>query len=280
MVMQADNYLLRNSKKIARIVKDPVAAWARFYDRMDYRIEYARPPCTYHPDRDWERHLHERIGVDFPCDAVAEFHELWPRIAALVAAKGYQFGPESYLGWNDGDPELVRAAWCLVRHLRPTNVVETGVGHGVTTRFILEALERNGHGKLWSIDLPPSNEAAAAQVAIAVDGFAPERWQLLRGTSRRYLPGLLATLDEIDLFIHDSLHTRRNVCFEVEQAKRHLTPGGFIVIDDIDTNWGFHALSEAGSADRLIVCQSEPVHPDHRRFDDRGLFGVIQTSSR
>jgi hypothetical protein len=33
-------------------------------------------------------------------------------------------------------------------------VVETGVAHGVTSRFILEALSRNGDSHLWSIDLP------------------------------------------------------------------------------------------------------------------------------
>jgi len=59
---------------------------------------------------------------------------------------GHRLGPESYFGWNDGDPELVRAIWCLIRHLNPAVVVETGVARGFTTRLILEALERNGWG--------------------------------------------------------------------------------------------------------------------------------------
>jgi hypothetical protein len=33
--------------------------------------------------------------------------------------------------------------------------VETGVGSGVTTSFILHAMAANGEGRLWSIDLPP-----------------------------------------------------------------------------------------------------------------------------
>jgi hypothetical protein len=34
-------------------------------------------------------------------------------------------------------------------------LVETGVAHGITSRFVLEALQRNGGGRLWSIDVPP-----------------------------------------------------------------------------------------------------------------------------
>lgn len=70
--------------------------------------------------------------------------------------KGIRVGPESFKGWNDGDAGLVRAIWCLTRHLRPSNLVETGVAHGLTSRLILEALERNEAGHLWSIDHPPS----------------------------------------------------------------------------------------------------------------------------
>ena len=61
----------------------------------------------------------------------------------------------SYSGWNDGDPGLTRAIWCLIHHLAASQVVETGVAHGVTTRLVLEALQRNGGGRLWSIDVPP-----------------------------------------------------------------------------------------------------------------------------
>src|ERR1700759_5282966 len=44
-------------------------------------------------------------------------------------------------------------AWC--RKHRPNLVMETGVGHGVTSAFILQALAVNQSGELWSVDLPP-----------------------------------------------------------------------------------------------------------------------------
>lgn len=208
-----------------------------------------------------------------------ELAEVWRNIGELVVAKGYRFGPESFYGYNDGDPEFIRAIWCLIRHRRPRVVVETGVAHGITTRVILEALECNGSGRLWSIDRPPAEPDMAAQIGAAVGTFARERWQLLPGSSRRLLPDLLARLGSIELFIHDSLHTQRNVCFEVELARQALMPGDCIVVDDIDTNRGFHRLMAERPEDRYLICQSLPIHPDPRRFDSKGLFGIVQVKA-
>lgn len=270
------NQLTTALNRAARIARDPSGAFERFVNRMDRRIEYARPAPAYHADPDWRHRLHDLIGTAFPCDIAREFDDIWPKIAALCIAKGVHFGPASFYGWNDGDPELGRALWCLVRHLRPTNIVETGVAHGISSRVMLEALERNGHGRLWSIDPPPVEARLGSEIAVAVDGVAAERWRLVPGTSRRVLPGLLAELGRIDLFVHDSLHTKRNLRFEVAHAVKFLQPGGVIVIDDIDTNWGFHALMRQRPGDRFLVCQSEPVRPDLRRFDGKGLFGIMQ----
>jgi hypothetical protein len=129
----------------------------------------------------------------------------------------------SFQWWNDGDAGFVRTIWCLVRHLRPRKIVETGVAHGVTSRFILEALKRNGDGHLWSIDLPPLERQWREQVGVAVGDRFPDRWSYIRGSSRRHLPNLLSQLGEIDLFIHDSLHSERNVRFEIDPRVRRTT---------------------------------------------------------
>lgn len=51
------------------------------------------------------------------------FWGLWPEIIKELETKGIQAGPESFGSWNDGDAGLVRAIWCLTRHLRPRNVI-------------------------------------------------------------------------------------------------------------------------------------------------------------
>jgi Methyltransferase domain len=162
-------------------------------------------------------------------------------------------------------------------HLRPVNVVETGVAHGLTSRFILEALETIGVGKLWSIDLPPLNPTTRQEVGVAVRqrGVPVDRWTYIAGTSRRGLPALLSRLGRIDLFIHDSMHSNRNVTFELECAWRYLSAGGVIVVDDTDANRAFDTFARAHPEHPSFVCTAEPLSPDMRRFNQKGLFGII-----
>src|SRR5439155_326535 len=54
---------------------------------------------------------------------------------------------------REGYEEGVRL-YAIVRELRPRVAVETGVCNGVSTAFLLLALEANGFGELHSIDLP------------------------------------------------------------------------------------------------------------------------------
>jgi hypothetical protein len=268
-------FLRRPVLALAAAASDPLEALTAFQDRNVERREGPTPPDLYTAEADWEHRLHSLLGHPFPCEASAEFWALWPEVIKELNLKGIQAGPESFKGWNDGDAALVRAIWCLTRHLQPRNVVETGVAHGVTSRFILEALDGNGSGHLWSIDHPPLEPEWHEQIGLAVDGRFPDRWSYIRGSSRRRLPGLLTQLREIDLFVHDSLHSEHNVRFEVDRAWAALRPGGAIVIDDIDANRGFRSFTQSFSGHQPLICESEPLRPDLRRFNKKGLFGII-----
>ena len=100
------------------------------------------------------------------------------------------------------------------------------------------------------------------------------RWTYVRGTSRQRLPRLLARLGRVDLFVHDSRHTEENVRFELTQAWSMLGPGGVVVADDIDMNWGFHGFVNGIPAVQWLRCHAEPLRPDLKRFEARGLFGI------
>ncbi len=278
MVALAFNYYRRNPGAAAKLLRDPAGAWWRIYDRAGMYLDQRRPRHIYRPDRDWETRLLAWLGAA-PSTVAAggdDFRALWPEIVALLEAKGFRTGPQSFFSGNDGDPEFVRAIWHMARHFRPEKIVETGVAHGVSTRFILEALKRNHAGRLWSIDLAPTDPDAAAQVGAAAQGCCPERWRLIEGSSRRRLPSLLAEIAPIDLFIHDSLHTTPHVRFELETAWPALRQGGYVVVDDIDTNWAFHDFVAAHSDAAALICQSEPIRPDPRRPDRKGIFGLIR----
>jgi hypothetical protein len=268
-------YLLRHPLSIVDLASHPLELGTKVVDTYVAEQEQRRPECQYHSDENWERRLHDHLGVQWPCEIATEFWSLWPQVMKEMEARGIQAGPESFGSWNDGDAGLVRAVWCLTRHLRPENVVETGVAHGVTSRFILEALERNGNGRLSSIDLPPVEKDWREQVGVAVGDRYAKRWTYVKGLSRLRLPKLLAQLGKIDLFIHDSLHSERNVRFELDRAWAALRPGGALVVDDVDANWGFQSFTRTFSGHQSMVCEAEPLRPDLRRFNKKGLFGII-----
>jgi Methyltransferase domain len=269
-------FLRRPISALLAVASDPIEAWSAFLDRKAESREERAPPDFYKAEDDWEHRLHRLLGLSSPCEATSEFWALWPEVIKEMEAKGIRVGPKSFMDCNDGDAGFVRAIWCLTRHLRAKNVIETGVAHGFTSRFILEALERNGSGHLWSIDRPPLQRSKLhEQIGMAVDGRFPHRWSYIRGSSRRRLPGVLSHLGEIDLFVHDSLHSEHNVRFEMDQAWAALRPGGAIVVDDIDDNRGFRNFTQSFSGHQSIICEAEPLHPDLRRFNKKGLFGII-----
>jgi len=271
------SYMLKHPvSSVVDLVADPLQTWMLIQDEYAAGLERAVPQnCKYEPNFDWEPRLHQSLGVPWPCEAHAEFWTLWPKVIGELEAKGVRPGPESFLAWNDGDAGLARAIWCLVRHTRPKKVVETGVGHGVTSRFILEALRLNGEGALWSIDLPPTDRDLRSRVGLAVGAGHETRWTLIPGSSRRRLPKLLSNLGEIDLFVHDSLHTVRNVSFEMDRGWKALGPNGALVVDDVDATRGFELFMKEFSGQPSVLGEAEPLRPDLRRFNKKGLFGVV-----
>lgn len=113
------------------------------------------------------------------------------------------------------------------------------------------------------------------QIGAAVGNRYHDRWSYVRGSSRRRLPDLLSRLGRIDLFVHDSRHSEYNVRFELDRAWASLRPGGALIVDDIDLNWGFRSFTESFSGHRCLICQAEPLQPDPGRFNGKGLFGIV-----
>jgi hypothetical protein len=227
-------YVARASRVIAA---HPSEGLERLLERVAERRDRHRPPWPYVATAACEERVHALIGAHWPCEERKNFDAVWGAVHDDLAAHGLPVGRGTFGGWDDGDSRLARVAWCLARHLRPTRVLETGVGRGLTSRVLLEALERNGGGRLWSIDLPPLLERQfAEETGAAVPERLRERWSLLHGSSRRRLPGLVADLGQIDLFLHDSMHTARNLGFELGHVWPALAPQGAALIDDVEKN--------------------------------------------
>ena len=160
------------------------------------------------------------------------------------------------------DSLLARCCYLTCRLLEPAVVVETGVAYGVSSAFVLRAMQENGRGVLHSVDLPPLRREYERFWGVAVDGALRGRWRLHRGSSARVLPPLLEELEVVDLFVHDSLHTYRNMQREFETVWPRLRAGGVLIADDVDRNVAFGELRQKTPALWRVVRDREerPLH--------------------
>ena len=220
--------------RLARAVaRDPVETLLYIPDAVAHQL-FDRQ-VAYHVEEDWGPSLHDVLGLEWPCIECGRYEQVWKRIEADLDERGLTVGRWTHGEYSDADASLGAAVWCAVRHLEPQRVVETGVARGVTTRLILEAMSRNRQGHLWSVDLPhPLRPELHRETAAAVSEELRDRWTYVRGSSRRRLPSLVARLGQIELFVHDSLHTGRNMRFEMQTVWPALRGGGIMFVDDVD----------------------------------------------
>ncbi len=127
-----------------------------------------------------------------------------------------------------------RILFVLCRLSKPDIVLETGVANGISSAYILEALEDNERGKLSSIDLP--SVALTTIFHRNVGWIVPEqlryRWNLTLGKSSKILPTMLLKLQKIDFFFHDSNHSYNNMMFELKTTWPFIRDGGIVACDD------------------------------------------------
>lgn len=226
--------------------------------------------ASYAVEEEWGPALHSLLGLPWPCPELDALDTVWADIRTRLHGQGLAFGRYTYGGYSDADVGLGGAAWCAVRHLHPITVVETGVARGATSRVILEALSLNGAGHLWSIDLPhPFAPELHGETAAAIPGRQHQRWTYVQGSSRRRLPPLLAELGNIDLFVHDSLHTARNMSFEMHLAWPRLRAGGLMLVDDV-YNQSFRDFIKDARPAAATVCRSA---------DGTWMFGITRKAS-
>jgi len=148
---------------------------------------------------------------------------------------------------------ILEFIYSVIREYKPEVLVETGVGAGGTSMFILKALHANNEGKLYSIDLPGFDRNFYPTIGKGYNIHVPNgwepgwlvpselksRWVLTLGDSKLELPILLDKLKSIDLFLHDSLHTYENMMFEYCLAHMHLRDGAYLMSDDVTIWWSF-----------------------------------------
>ena len=132
----------------------------------------------------------------------------------------------------------------LVRELEPRHVVEVGVSSGVSSAYLLDALELNGAGTLHSVDLPrlaPHRTRGSKYGSWTLppgrsSGWAVpfrlrRRWDLRLGDKREVLPLLAAELPDIELFVYDVPHDDEGALREFLGLDARMAPGAVAIAD-------------------------------------------------
>lgn len=168
-----------------------------------------------------------------------------------------RFGPEFDLG-----PEGATLLYFLIRWRLPRRVVETGVARGVSTRVMLNALDRAGSGSLTSFDV----DGDAGGLVIE----PPPNWSfriLDEGKSLSELNEHLKQGEAISMFVHDSDHRTEHQRAEFSIAIRALEPGGLLCSDDVDAGPAFFELLRQLELPGIVL------------MDDRKAVGVTALAS-
>lgn len=142
---------------------------------------------------------------------------------------------------NSHYSSLCTTLYMICRSAHPETIVETGVGAGTSSAFILQALHDNHKGCLYSIE-----RVKDGLTGILVNEELRDRWNLSIGKSVNVLPEILKDR-EIDIFLHDSEHTNRNMIFEYDTAWAKIRSGGYLLSDDITANFSFYRFSRRSS---------------------------------
>lgn len=175
-----------------------------------------------------------------------------PSLAELIAElETYAVGG----GALTSGPGFMEACYAITRIVRPTTVVETGVAWGFSSAAILQALESNGSGRLYSVDLPAFRPGAQTLSGAAV----PERlrksgrWHLDLGPDRRMIPRVLHNIDTIDLFVYDSDKSYAGMRHTWALVWPRLSAGALMMLDDIHLHDALLDFADAKGVSPLIM---------------------------
>jgi hypothetical protein len=172
--------------------------------------------------------------------------------------------------------------YVIVRLKKPRVFIETGVMHGLTSSFILEALNKNKEGVLISIDYPSYFHTGPSNKDGYLETLPPNKepgwivsdkkfsyWDLKIGKSSEILPSLNKLESSIDIFLHDSEHSYETMWMEMTYAWEHLNTNGILLVDNIDNNSSFYDFCK--QVNRIPLLLSSPNNDVHTQI----RFGLI-----
>ena len=239
------------AEKLANSIRHPVGAVFAVLGSRERWERWDRAACSRYYDSIGQTRCEEalsRIGLGPPLDLNGLSYQLSAATSQYTAGSPNSSPLSKLLASRNSTYAVI--LFLLVRTYRPSVVVETGVSQGLSSAAMLAAMRLNGHGELFSIDIKP-----LAELGSVVPSELRDRWHLLSGDSVPTLRQLLPTLEDVGIFVHDSLHTKENMLEEFALAEKAGAP--VIVADNIELNRAFMDFFES---DPNWMTQRVPYH--------------------
>lgn len=215
--------------------------------------------------------------VGAPDDTILE---TWREIGDGVLTDGL----EAELARTAERPDTLHSNWrellyTLVRLKQPDVVVETGIFDGLSSAYILHALDRNGTGQLISIDIddpsPLPDDLSDVHAGWIVPDSKRDRWTRKFGDSKDILPTVVEE-HSVDCFLHDSLHTTEHMQFEFGVAIEAMDGGGLFLSDNVRFNEVFWTLARPNLRTPVFWKNTSISNThDNTEVDDRIGAGLV-----
>lgn len=253
---------LNDPQKTARVLKSTVLQTSSSTERIDNPAEEIR------------RTIHRLFGnegedIESLFEKAEEFEEeeITPRVDVFSELS---FGPG---GMSIGG----KALYVLTRLTKPESIVEIGVANGMSTAYILGALDDEGIDEdavtIHAIDRPQfAHQIRERRGRFGLEGrggiipdrkevgwLAPNRtkqkynYQLHVGDFTHILDDILELSDGLDLAIYDASKDPEEMRFAYDRCLERLQDGGILVSDDVLVNDTFENLMDKRRGDFEII---------------------------
>ena len=149
-----------------------------------------------------------------------------------------------------GNLELI---YQLSEYLKAEKVLETGVSYGWSSLAFLLSLKNRKNSQLVSTDLPYLFEDREKYVGCVVPEELKAFWQIIPYADRDSLPKALKLLPKIDIAHYDSDKFYEGRIWAYPKLWNALRPGGILISDDINDDFGFRDFAESIGQKPLII---------------------------
>ena len=139
-------------------------------------------------------------------------------------------------GYSGGGGGNIFILYYIIRYYRPDLVIESGVSAGNSSSAIIQALEKNNNGSLYSSDLP--THLKKKDIGILIPNELKYRWKLFDKGDKINLPKILDEVHKVDIIYYDSEKTYEGKKYFMNTIFKKLKPK-VIIIDDIDRDYWF-----------------------------------------